>query len=264
MGLSAVPNAGDPIVLCANEQKARALAEEEVQCTHAASLQVERSINLSNLDDWFSKQKTTEKPELGLILKTDVRGSLEALTDSINALKSDRITAKIIHSGVGEITESDVVLAHASNAIILGFHVRVMPGVNRLAKQKGVDVRLYSIIYELLDQLKEAMRGKLAPEVRETPLGEAEIIQIFNITKAGRICGCRVNNGMIRVNAKAKVFRNKELIYHGQVQTLKHFKDDVKEIKSGLECGIRLDNFEDFEVGDRVEVFSVTQVLPEL
>lgn len=264
MGLSAVPNAGDPIVLCANEQKARALAEEEVQRTHAASLQVERSINLSNLDDWFSKQKTTEKPELGLILKTDVRGSLEALTDSINSLKSDRITAKIIHSGVGEITESDVVLAHASNAIILGFHVRVMPGVNRLAKQKGVDVRLYSIIYELLDQLKEAMRGKLAPEVRETPLGEAEIIQIFNITKAGRICGCRVNNGMIRVNAKAKVFRNKELIYHGQVQTLKHFKDDVKEIKSGLECGIRLDNFEDFEVGDRVEVFSVTQVLPEL
>ncbi len=264
MGLSAVPNAGDPITLCPNEQKARALAEEEVQRIHAASLQVERSINLSNLDDWFSKQKTAEKPELGLILKTDVRGSLEALTDSIAALKSDRITAKIIHSGVGEITESDVVLANASNAIILGFHVRVMPGVSRVAKQKGVDVRLYSIIYELLDQLKEAMRGRLAPEVRETPLGEAEIVQIFNITKAGRICGCRVNSGMIRVNAKAKVFRDKELIYHGQVQTLKHFKDDVKEIKAGLECGIRLDNFEDFVVGDRIEVFSVTQILPEL
>jgi translation initiation factor IF-2 len=264
MGLSTVPNAGDPIVLCANEQKARALAEEEAERIHSASLQVERSINLSNLDDWFNKQKGTEKPELSLILKTDVRGSLEALTDSINDLKSDRITAKIIHGAVGEVTESDVVLAHASNAIILGFHVRVMPGINRLAKQKGVDIRLYSIIYELLDELKEAMRGRLPPEVRETPLGEAEIIQIFNISKAGRICGCRVNNGVVRVNAKAKVFRDKELIYHGHVQNLKHFKDDVKEIRAGFECGIRLDNFEEFEVGDRIEVFSVTQVLPEL
>ncbi|MFA6930338.1 MAG: translation initiation factor IF-2 [Lentisphaeria bacterium] len=265
MGLSAVPNAGDPIILCANEQKARVLAQEEVERTHSANLQVERSINLSNLDEWFSShQKTVEKPELGLILKTDVRGSLEALTDSIHALKSDRIIAKIMHSGVGEVTESDVVLANASHAIILGFHVRVMPGVNRLAKQKGVDIRLYSIIYELLDELKEAMRGKLAPEIRETPLGVAEIIQIFNITKAGRICGCRVQSGVIRVNAKAKVYRDKELIYHGQVQTLKHFKDDAREIKSGLECGIRLDNFEDFEVGDRVEVFSITQVQPEL
>ncbi|NMA19820.1 MAG: translation initiation factor IF-2, partial [Lentisphaerae bacterium] len=240
------------------------LAEEEAERIHSASLQVERSINLSNLDDWFNKQKGTEKPELSLILKTDVRGSLEALTDSINDLKSDRITAKIIHGAVGEVTESDVVLAHASNAIILGFHVRVMPGINRLAKQKGVDIRLYSIIYELLDELKEAMRGRLPPEVRETPLGEAEIIQIFNISKAGRICGCRVNNGVVRVNAKAKVFRDKELIYHGHVQNLKHFKDDVKEIRAGFECGIRLDNFEEFEVGDRIEVFSVTQVLPEL
>ncbi len=264
MGLSSVPDAGEPITLCANEQKARTLAQEEIDRVHSASLKVERSINLSNLDDWFNTQKSNDKPELGLILKTDVRGSLEALVESINGLKSDRITAKIIHSGVGEITESDVVLADASDAIILGFHVRVMPGVNRLAKQKGVDIRLYSIIYELLDELKEAMRGKLPPEVREAPLGEAEIIQIFNITKTGRICGCRVNKGLIRVNAKAKVYRNKDLIYHGQVQTLKHFKEDVKEIKAGFECGIRLDNFEDFEVGDRIEVLSITQVLPEL
>ncbi|MFA6724837.1 MAG: translation initiation factor IF-2 [Lentisphaeria bacterium] len=264
LGLSGVPDAGDPISSCPNEQQARSLAEEAMSAAHAASLQVERSVSLNNLDDWFSKQKGDEKPELALILKTDVRGSLEALSDSIGNLKSDRVSANIIHGGVGEITESDVVLAQASEAIILGFHVRVMPGISRLAKQKGIDIRLYSVIYELLDELKEAMRGRLAPEIHETPLGEAEILQVFNVSKAGRICGCRVQSGVIRINAKAKVYRDKELIYHGQVQTLKHFKEDVREIRSGFECGIRLDNFEDFEVGDRIEVFSLTQVQPEL
>lgn len=264
LGLSGVPDAGDPIASCPNEQQARSLAEEARDKAHAASLQVERTVNLNNLDDWFNKQKGDEKPVLPLILKTDVRGSLEALSDSIHNLKSDRVSVNIIHGGVGEITESDVVLAQASEAVILGFHVRVMPGVRRLAKQKGIDIRLYSVIYELLDELKEAMRGRLAPEIHETPLGEAEILQVFNVSKAGRICGCRVQSGVIRVNAKAKVYRDKELIYHGQVQTLKHFKEDVREIRAGFECGIRLDNFEDFEVGDRIEVFSITQVQPEL
>lgn len=265
MGLSGVPEAGDVIYYSESEQKARASAEEAERLAHSENLQQERKLNLSNLDEWFSTQQGgAEKMELNLVLKTDVRGTLEALTDSINQIKSERITAKVIHGAVGEVTESDVVLADASDAIILGFHVRAMPGINRLAKQKGVEIRLYSIIYELLDELKEAMRGKLPPDIKEIPLGEAEIIQIFNIGKTGKICGCRVNSGVVRVNAKAKVYREKEMIYHGQVHTLKHFSDDIKEIRSGLECGIRLDNFEDFEVGDRIEVFNVTQVLPEL
>ncbi len=265
MGLSSVPDAGSVIRSCANEREAKSLAEAEIASSREGALQVEQTLNLNSLEDWFtSRASTTEKQELSLILKTDVKGSQEALADSIHNLKSDKISAKIVHSGVGEITETDVILATASQAIILGFHVRAMPGVNRLAKQNGVDIRLYSIIYELLDELQDAMRGRLTPEIKEQTLGNAEIMQVFNISKAGKICGCRVTSGVIRVNAKAKVYREKELIYHGQVQSLKHFRDDVKEVKSGLECGIRLDNFEDFEVGDRVEVFSVQEITPEL
>ena len=265
MGLSAVPDAGDVIRICANEREAKALAEAEIAKHREGTLQVERSLTLNSLEDWFnSREQADEKQELSLVLKTDVKGSQEALSDLIQNLQSDKISVKIVHAGVGEITETDVVLAAASQAIIMGFHVRVMPGVNRLAKQKGVDIRLYSIIYELLDELKDAMRGRLTPEIKEQILGSAEIIQVFNISKAGKICGCRVTSGVVKVNAKAKVYRDKELIYHGQVQTLKHFRDDVKEVKSGLECGIRLDNFEDFEVGDHIEVFSIQEIAPEL
>ncbi len=265
MGLSAVPEAGDIIRSCGSEKEAKELAEAEISRSREGSLQVERRITFDNLNDWFGTNDAADaKPEVSLILKTDVKGSLEALTDSIKSLKSDKITAKIIHGAVGEVTESDVILAAASNAIILGFHVKVMPGVNRLAKQKGVEIRLYSIIYELLDELKEAMRGRLTPETKEMMLGEAEIKQIFVISKAGKICGCQVVSGSIKVNCKAKVYRDKELIYHGQVQSLKHFHDDVKEVKAGQECGIRLDNFEDFEVGDRIELFNLQQVAPEL
>ena len=202
--------------------------------------------------------------ELNIVLKTDVRGSLEAISDAVSAIKSNKIAVKIVHGGVGEVTDSDVVLAAASKAIIVGFHVRVMPSVNRTAKQKGVEIRLYSIIYDLLDDIENVMRGRLTPEIRETLVGEAEIAQVFNITKAGKICGCRVTSGTIKLNQKAKVFRQKDMIYSGLVASLKHFKEDVKEMRAGQECGIRLDNFEDFEVGDRIQVFAVEKIAPEL
>jgi translation initiation factor IF-2 len=261
MGLSGVPAAGDKILAAASEREARQLAEEAQQAAREDNLNVERVLSL---DDMFSVLAKEEKPELPIILKTDVRGSLEAITDCIGKLKSDRISAHIIHGGVGEISENDVVLASASKAVILGFHVRVMPGVVRFAKQQGVDIRLYSIIYELLQEVENAMRGRLQPDIKETPLGEAEIIQVFEVSKMGKICGSRVNSGVMRVNAKAKVYREKELIYHGQVQSLKRYKDDVREVHSGLECGIRLDNFEDFEVGDKIELFEVIEITPEL
>lgn len=261
LGLSGVPEAGERILVCANEREAKELADEAVARQRAESLVVDRA---TSLEDMFSQLSSSEKPELNIVLKCDVRGSLEAIVESINKIKSEKITAKVIHSGVGEVSENDIVLAAASKAVVMGFHVRVMPGVNRLAKQKGVDVRLYSIIYELLDQVEAAMRGQLKPEVRETPLGEAEIMQVFETSKAGRICGCRVKSGIMRVNAKVKVYREKELIYLGQVQSLRHFKEDVREIQAGNECGIRLDNFEEFEVGDRLELFNVIEVAPEL
>ena len=261
MGLSGVPEAGDKITVCANEREAKALADEALARQRAESLVVERK---TSLEDMFSQLSQSDKPELDIVLKCDVRGSLEAIVDSIGKLKSEKITAKVIHAGVGEISENDIILAAASHAVVMGFHVRVMPGVNRLAKQRGVDVRLYSIIYELLEQVEAAMRGQLKPEIRETPLGDAEIIQVFETSKAGKICGCRVKSGVMRVNAKVKVYREKELIYLGQVQSLRHFKDDVREIQAGNECGIRLDNFEDFEVGDRLELFNVVEIAPEL
>ena len=261
LGLSGVPEAGDKIVACANEREAREMAEEAKQKAMDNNRPVEKTVSLETLFDNLNKEET---PNLNLILKTDVRGSLEAITESINKIKSDKVTVTIIHSGVGEITENDVILAGASKAVILGFHVRAMPGVNKVAKQKGVEIRLYSIIYELLEQVEDAMRGQLTPEINEKFLGRAEIIQIFVNSKVGKICGCRVNDGLIRINAKAKVYRDKELIYHGQVQSLKHFKDDVREVRSGLECGIKLDNFEDFEEHDIIEVFESVQVAPEL
>ena len=183
---------------------------------------------------------------------------------SIYKIKSDRVSVSVIHSGVGEITENDVILAAASKAVIMGFHVRAMPGVNKVAKQKGIEIRLHSIIYDLLAEVENAMRGQLAPEIQEKFLGRAEIIQVITVSKVGKICGCRVTEGLIRVNAKAKVYRNKELIYNGQIQSLKHFKEDVREMKAGLECGIRLDNFEDFEEHDLIEVFEAIQVAAQL
>ncbi len=264
MGYTGVPEAGETVVWQPDEKAAKAVADEELARRRAEELAPKRAaLTLEDINLLFKNEAASASlPELNVILKTDLRGSLEAIGESINGIKSQKITCKVIHSGVGEITENDVILAAASKAIIIGFHVRVMPGVNKLAKQKGVDIRLYSVIYELLEQVDKAMKGQLAPETRETPLGEAEIIQIFQTSKAGRICGCRVKSGVMKINAKCKVFRDKELIYLGHVQSLKHFKEDVREIAAGNECGIRLDNFEEFEVGDRLELFNVVTVDP--
>jgi translation initiation factor IF-2 len=158
---------------------------------------------------------------------------------------------------VGSISENDVTLAATSGAIIVGFHVRVNPGVNALAKQKGVEIRLYSIIYELLEDIKEALTGRLAPEKREKSLGEAKILQIFSTNKGPNICGCMVETGAVKVGVKARVYRDEELIFNGDVTSLRRFQDDVKEVRQGLECGIRLDNFKDFLVDDKIEFYEI-------
>jgi translation initiation factor IF-2 len=262
LGLSGVPEAGDVLVTCENEREAReTAAEREEQARRGDLAGDERKVSL---EDLFRQMEEESREGLKLIVKADVRGSVEAILDSIAKIKSDKVKVSVIHSGVGEITENDVVLAAASDALVMGFHVRAMPGVNREAKQRGVEIRLYSIIYELLNQLQEAMRGRLRPELRETPIGKAEIIQVFTLSKAGKVCGCRVADGLVRVGASAKVYREGGMVYNGQVASLRRFKDDVREVRSGLECGIRLDNFEDFEVGDTIEVFELSEVAPEL
>lgn len=263
MGFNGVPEAGDCVVWQPDEKSAKAAAEEELQRKRLEAISAPRATSIEELIKQMN-EGASSVVELNIVLKTDVRGSLEAISDAVSAIKSNKIAVKIVHGGVGEVTDSDVVLAAASKAIIVGFHVRVMPSVNRTAKQKGVEIRLYSIIYDLLDDIEDVMRGRLTPEIRETLVGEAEIAQVFNITKAGKICGCRVTSGTIKLNQKAKVFRQKDMIYSGLVASLKHFKEDVKEMRAGQECGIRLDNFEDFEVGDRIQVFAVEKIAPEL
>ncbi len=261
LGLSGVPEAGSVIRVCASEREARAQAEQALHEAKQGTLAVTRH---ANLEDLFRQIEEDAREEIKLVIKTDVQGSLGAIKDSMDRIESTKISINIIHEGVGEITENDVVLAAASDAIVFGFHVRVMPGVSKLAKREGVEIRLYAVIYELMEELQEAMRGRLAPERRETAIGEAEIIQVFEISKAGKICGCRVNGGVVRVGANAKVHREGELVYNGHVASLRRFKDDVREVRNGLECGIRLDNFEDFEVGDLIELFEVTEVAPQL
>ena len=261
LGISGVPEAGEKLVTRQDEREAKAIAEERAVQSRQGHLAVERH---ASLEDLFRQIEEDLREELKLILKADVRGSLEAIIDSLAKIQSEKITINVIHGGVGEITDNDVVLAAASDAIVLGFHVRAMPGVNKAARHHGVEIRLYSVIYELLENIRDAMRGRLQPEYRETPLGEAQILQIFQTSNAGKICGCVVNEGAMRVGANAKVWREEELIYNGQIESLRRFKDDVKEVKSGLECGIQLDNFTDFEVGDIIRASTLEQIAAEL
>lgn len=172
-------------------------------------------------------------------------------------LPSEKIKAEVISCAVGPISENDISLAAATNSLVVGFHVRVNPGVNDMAKKQNVEIRLYSIIYELLEDITDALAGKLEPEKREKPIGTAKILQVIELSKGPKICGCMVESGSVHVGAKARVRRSKELIYNGEVASLRRFKDDVKEVKAGLECGIRLDNFNDFIEGDEIELYDI-------
>ena len=255
VGLSGVPEAGDALVIMPSEKQARQEAEQRIADKRSAM--AAKTPAMMTADDLFSKLSSDSIETLNLVIKSDVRGSGEAIEQSLAKLPREKVKSEVLMNAVGAITENDVMLAAASKAIIVGFHVRVNPGVNDLAKREGVEIRLYSVIYELLEDITDALTGKLEPEKRETVLGKAQILQIFELTKGPKICGCRVESGLVRNNSKVRVFRNKELIYNGSVVSLKRFKDDVKEVKAGLECGIRLDNFADFEPGDIVEFFEI-------
>lgn len=254
IGLNAAPEAGDKLIVCRTEKEARQEAERRI-----AEIRNQQNAHssIASAEDLFSKLNSSSIESLDIIIKSDVKGSGEAIAQSLSKLPSDKIKCNVIANGVGSISENDVMLAAASNALLVGFHVRVNPGVNDLAKRQNVEIRLYSIIYELLEDITDALAGKLEPEKREKTLGEAKILQIFELSKGGKICGCMVEEGSVKVGAKARVFRRNELIYNGEVVSLRRFKDDVKEVKAGLECGIRLDNFADFEEGDKIDCFEI-------
>ncbi len=254
VGLSGVPGAGDKLTVAANEKSARQEAERRVAEKRNSMSGVS---SIASADDIFSRLNSKSIKTLNIVIKSDVRGSGEAIEQSLAKLPSDKVKADILLNSVGAITENDVMLAAASQGMVVGFHVRVNPGVNDLAKRQGVEIRLYSIIYELLEDITDALAGQLAPEKRETTLGKARILQIFELSKGGKVCGCRVESGLIRVGAKVRVQRDSELIYNGEIVSLRHFQNDVKEMKAGMECGIRLDNFADFLPGDKIEAYDV-------
>ena len=260
LGLSGLPNAGDELVVMDSEKSARIHSEERLAELRDSKLAAPQRATLENL---FASIASEAKPTLKAIVKCDVQGSLEAVVASLGEIPQKKITLDIIHSAVGPITESDVLLASASNAIIIGFNTKTENTGAQAAKREGVQIKLYSIIYELLDQVREAMGGMLAPELREAIIGHAEVKQVFDLTK-GKVAGCIVTDGRIARTARARVLRRKQPIYDGGIATLRRFTDEVKEVRSGLECGIKLGDYSEYMVEDIIECYTLEKIPQQL
>jgi len=214
----------------------------------------------AKLENMFDQMGEGEVKSLPLIIKSDVQGSYEALATSLQKLSTDEVKVNIIHTGVGAISESDVNLAAASKAVVIGFNVRADAGARKLIESSGVDVRYYNIIYEAVDEVRAALGGMLSPEQKETVIGLVEIREVYRISKVGTVAGCYVLDGVVRRGSKVRVLRDNVVIHTGELDSLKRFKDDVKEVKANFECGLSLRNFNEIEVGDTLEVFEVVEV----
>ena len=257
LGLNGVPFAADEFSVVKKEKEARDLCEERQIEAKAKEFEARRP--KMTLNDIFAKTQANQIPGLKVVIKADTQGSVEAIVDALNKIDTDKIDLNIIHNAVGTITESDVLLASASTAIILGFHTRIDTGVAAIAKREGVQIKLYAIIYELIDQVKDAMGGLLPPLEKEVTTGQAEVRQMFDLSKGGTVAGCFVKSGRIS-RGKVRVKRKDELVYEGITLSLRRFQDEVNEIKSGIECGIRIDGFDDFEEGDYIECYMIESI----
>jgi len=260
VGFAGLPNAGDELVVMENERAAQQLSDERLDEQRLGKLATPQRATLENLFGMLSDEK---KKRLNIILKSDVQGSLEALITSLNQIDSKKIDLDIVHSAVGPITENDILLATASNAVVVGFNVKVEATAANTAKRENVQIKLFSIIYELVDQMKEAMAGLLDPESRESVIGHALVKKVFELSK-GLVAGCEVRDGRIARSARARVLRDRTPIYDGGLATLRRFQDDVKEVRSGLECGIKLGDFNDYEVGDIIQCYTLEKVPQKL
>jgi len=261
-GLPGVPFAGDVFQVVKDERVAREIAEDRARKQRTADLSGSAKVTL---DDLFAKIKEGSVKELALVIKSDVQGSAEALTAGVEKLATAAVKLRVIHSGVGGITESDVLLAAASNAIIIGFNIRPEPKASALAEQQGVDVRLYTIIYDAMAEIKAAMEGLLEPTLKERMLGRAEVRQVFTVSKAGVIAGAYVVDGTItRAAVGARVIRDNVVVYEGKLGSLRRFKDDVREVQQGYECGISVENFNDVKAGDIIEAYAVDKIAAKL
>src|SRR5690554_3948133 len=260
LGLNGTPDAGDEFFVVADERKAKELAEFRQTREREQRLQRQQAAKLENL---FENMGKDEVKTLNVVLKTDVRGSLEAITKALLDMGNDEVQVRIISSGVGGIAETDVSLALASNAVMFGFNVRADASAKRLVEQEGVDLRYYSVIYSLIDDVKAALTGMLAPEFREDIVGIAEVRDVFRSPKYGQVAGCMVTEGLVHRNKPIRVLRDNVVIFEGELESLRRFKDDVAEVRNGMECGIGVKGY-DVKVGDQIEVFDRVRVERQL
>jgi translation initiation factor IF-2 len=260
LGMEGLPQAGDQFVVVADRDKARGVSEYREQKAREATLAKSSRVSLEGLAEQL---KTAGTKELNIILKADVGGSVEVLTDLLTKLSNDKVRQKVLRSGVGAITESDVLLASASNAIIIGFNVRPERKAQELAEQEKVDIRLHSIIYELQDEIKRAMTGLLEPTIKETYQGRALVKETFRIPKVGTIAGCSVTDGFIKRDSEVRLLRDNNVVFTGKVGSLRRFKDDASEVRNGMECGISISNYGDIKAGDVIEAFVTEKVAAE-
>jgi translation initiation factor IF-2 len=261
IGFTGVPDAGDIFVSLADEKQAKEIATYRMQKLRETELAKHSKLSLEQL---YEKIQKGEVKDLNTIVKADVQGSVEAVSESLRKLTTDAIRLNVLHASVGAITETDVNLASASNAIILGFNVRPEVKAQALAEKEGVDIRLYNIIYDAVEDVKKAMEGLLEPTLREKPLGRAEIRDTFSVPKVGMVAGSYVLDGKMLRNAQVRLLRDNVVIYTGKMSSLRRFKDDVKDVAAGYECGIGLENYNDLKVGDIIEAFEIEKVAATL
>jgi len=260
LGLNGVPDAGLEFSVVEDEKAARDLAEQRAQAAKSQDLESRSKVTLENL---FASLEAAQSKGLKVVVKADTQGSVEAIVEALKKIESDKISLEIIHSDVGTITENDVALASASHAVILGFHTRLDSTAAEKAKHVGVQIKLYAIIYELIDQVKDSMAGLLEPDLKETIVGSAEVRQIFELSKGVPVAGCMVSSGRI-VKGKVRVRRRKDVVYEGILQSLRRFQDEVNEVRAGMECGLRIEGYSDFQVGDAIECYAIEKVAAKL
>lgn len=257
LGLSGIPSAGEEATVVRDEKKAREVALYRQGKFRDVKLARQQKAKLENM---FANMTEGEVKELNVVLKADVQGSLEAIADSLAKLSTDEVKVNIIGRGVGGITETDATLAAASNGLVFGFNVRADASARRVIESESVDLHYYSVIYDLIDEVKSAMSGLLSPEFRQEIIGLAEVRDVFKSPKIGAIAGCMVTEGLLKRNNPIRVLRENIVIYEGELESLRRFKDDVNEVRNGMECGIGVKNYNDVRVGDQIEVFEIIEV----
>jgi translation initiation factor IF-2 len=256
LGLNSAPEAGDTFVVVESESRAREITEYRDRKRRDTRGTAARS----SLEQMMSQLKEGARKEVPVLVKADVQGSAEAIVQAVEKLSTEEVAARAIHYGVGAISESDISLAQAAGAVVLGFNVRANQQAREAAERSGIEIRYYNIIYDLVDDVKAVMSGLLAPTLRETFLGNAQILEIFNISKVGKVAGCRVTEGTVQRGAKVRLIRDDVVVHEGTLSSLKRFKDEVREVQAGQECGMAFESYQDMRVGDIIECFRVETV----